>query len=143
MTDTSERPIDFNKQKWAMTGPKLIGAAVTLLIMGAAYTQLAPKSYVDETAKSTDLKIGALADAQTETAEQVKSLAESIAKTDNRMNLVVRLVSAQYIDHVDAEESAPRRQRNKPRSNRAKRMAKALQIDPDDPLAGLELLQSP
>lgn len=144
MNDTvsSDPPIDLIKQKWAVTGPRLIGAAVTLLLMGAAYTQMAPKSYVDATAKATDLKIAALAEAQTATAAQVKSLAESTAKTDKRMNLVVRLVSAQYIDHVDAEESAPRRQRNRPRSSKAKRMAAALQIDPDDPLAGLELVES-
>lgn len=140
MTDTSEPPIDFTKQKWAVTGPKLIGAAVTLLIMGAAYTQLAPKSYVDETTKATDLKLAALAEAQTATAEQVKSLAESTVKTDKRMDLVVRLVKLQYIEHVDAEESRPKR-RKKPRSSKAKRIAKALQIDPDDPLAGLELLE--
>lgn len=141
MTAKSEPPIDFIKQKWAVTGPRLIGAALTLLLMGAAYTQLAPKSYVDETAKATDLKLATLAEAQTATAAQVKSLAESTTKTDKRMNLIGRLVSAQYIDHVDAEEARPRGQRNKPRSSKAKRMAAALQIDPDDPLAGLELVE--
>ena len=137
MPATSKPPIDFINQKWALTGPRLIGAAVTLLIMGAAYTQLAPKSYVDETAKATDLKLAALAEAQTKTAKQVELLAKSTEKTDKRMDLIVRLVSAQYIEHVDITES---RRRKKPRSSKAKRMAIALQIDPDDPLAGMELL---
>lgn len=141
VTAPSEPPIDLIKQKWAMTGPRIIGGAVTLLLMGAAYTQLAPKSYVDENTKATDAKIAALADAQAKTAEQVKSLAESTKKTDKRMNLIARLVAVQYIDHVDAEESRPKRQRKKPRSSKANRMAKALQIDPDDPLAGLELVE--
>lgn len=137
----SEPPIDAIKQKWAFTGPKLIGGAVAMLLMGAAYTQLAPKAYVDETAKATDLKLAALADAQTKTDEQMRVLVESNAKTDKRMKVVMRLVSAQYIDHVDAEESTPRRRRKKPRSSKAKRMAAALQIDPDDPLAGLEFIE--
>ncbi len=136
----SQRPIELGKQLFATTLPKYVALIVLCCTATLGYTQVATTEYVDAADTATDKKIAALAEAQTATAAQVKSLAESTAKTDKRMNLIVRLVKIQYIEHVDAEEALPKRQRNRPRSSKAKRIAAALQIDPDDPLAGLELL---
>lgn len=138
-SDRAAAAIDLGKQRFALQGPALITAAIILVGAGAGYTQLAPKSYVDETTKANAVAITALTEAQTTSVATIEKLSEAQAKDRKRMGLVVRLVSAQYIAHVEDEESKPQRQRNRPRSSKAKKVAAALQFDPDDPLAGLEL----
>jgi len=140
MMPTSVPPIDLAKQKVALTFPKLIGGAAAIAVAVVAYTQLATRDYVDKKHADVTAKLGTLADAQTESAEQIKSLAESAEKQKKQMGLVVRLVSAQYVDRVDAEEH-PRPRQSRPRSARAVSVARSLKLDPDDPLAGLELTE--
>ena len=134
--------IDAGKTKIALAGPQLIWAAGVVAMCSVGWTQLAPRAYVDENTKATDAKIAALATAQLQSVEQIKGLEEASAKQHKRMGLVVRLVSAQYVDRIDEAEAPPargRRASKPPRSAKAKRVARALQLDPDDPLAGLEL----
>lgn len=138
--------IDWQKQRFGVTGPGLFAGATMLAISVVAYTQLATESYVNVKHTEVTASMAKQAEANADTAEQVKALAEHQAKTNKRMGLVVRLVSAQYIAQVDEGEQPHHRARRsggppRPRSAKANRVAKALQIDPDDPLAGLELTE--
>ncbi len=137
----SQRPIDFSTQRFTSTLPKYLVAGAVIVSLTVGWTKVATTDYVNKKAEVADAKFAKMAVAQTETATHVKTLANAQAETDKRMKLVVRLVSAEYIAHVDEAEARPKRRRNRPMSSKAKRVAAALQIDPADPLAGLELLE--
>lgn len=136
----SNSTIPMETQKWAFTMPKfiaIIGSTCTAVaIATAAYTQLATEAYVDNKHAAVTAQIEALATAQKETTRTMNRLAEERADTDRRLGLVVKLVSAQYIEQVDQTEGRDR----KPMSARAREAAKLLKVDPDDPLAGVELI---
>ena len=129
----SQRPvIDLGKQLLATTLPKYLTGGAVIVALTIGWTEVATTSDVDA-------KFTTLAEAQTVTAKQVQTLADAQKKTDGRMKLIVRLVSAQYVEHVDAEEHRTSGRHSQVMSRKAKRVAAALQVDPNDPLAGLEL----
>lgn len=140
---SSSSIFDLSTGRVGATLPQLVAAVMMLFAGFVAYTELATKGFVNEKHRDVTGKIGQLADAQTASANQVRILAEQNAKTDKRMGLIVRLVSAAYVEQVDVQEGSPRRRRSSgaPRSRKADAVAKALKVDPDDPLAGLELTE--
>lgn len=138
--------ISVANAKWVFTNAQLWTATVMLFGAFVAYNELATKSYVNAKHDDVTAKIDALTNAQAESAKQIGALADQNSKTNKRMGLVVRLVSAQYIDSVDDDErdSQPNRRRSggrSQRSHKANTIARALKVDPDDPLAGIELTE--
>ncbi len=140
----SPQPSTPTTQQW---GPAkvltIIGmVAGSLFGAGMAYSQLAGKDYVDTRVKTFDQQMIELAKAQTTTANQVGTLANRADKTDKDMDTIVKLVKIQFIEQVDERESRSSRVRKRPRSAKSRRVAELLQVDPDDPMAGIELLEA-
>lgn len=138
----SRKPIALETQGVTWTIPRIASAfvAVTVAsaIAGMAYAQLATVKYVNAKHAEVSAQIAALADAQSTTSDHIAEMAGQKEDSDRRMRLLVRLVSAQYIEQVNEAGETHR-----PRSTRARRAADLLQVDPDDPLAGLEIVDPP
>ncbi|NRA02901.1 MAG: hypothetical protein HRU00_09900 [Myxococcales bacterium] len=132
--------IDFENVKWGMTGPKYIAAACALLAIGAGYTRIATTEYVDDSAIAINKTVATLAESQMVNAKAIADLTADTQKQKKQMGIVVRLVTAQYLEAAEADAPRARRSsRSRPANKGRAAVAKALQLDPDDPLAGLEL----
>ncbi len=133
--------IDIETQRLGITTPKffaIIGiVAGSLFGAGMAYSQLATKSYVTKKAKTVNSQLIQLADAQTATTQQMATLARRADSHDKHIHTIVKLVKIQFVEQVDERARRARR----PRSAKSRHVAKLLQVDPDDPMAGLELLE--
>ena len=132
----SDRPtIDAEKQKVAFTMPKLAALMVAVAIGTIAYTQLATVHYVDEKHAAVMQTVNELASSQTNTQDQIGEMAETQKRQDRRLKLLVKLTAAQYLQTADERPA-----RDSTRAKDVRKVAKALNMDPDDPLAGVELL---
>ncbi len=131
--------IDIEKQKFAMTMPRMAIMFTAVAICSVAYTQLATRSYVDEKHDAVVATMGALAKSQQTAQDQMDQSAKARKEDTKKLKLLVRLTSVMYMEHLDEAESKPKHRRPQ-RSAKARKIAAALQMDPDDPLAGVELL---
>lgn len=131
--------IDIESQKFALTGPKMFGGATLIAAAVVAYTQLATVSYVDAKHAEVQETVDSLATNQAETHNQIADLAKSHERQAKRMKLLVKLSAAQYLESMDEGD---RRRGRHPRSSKARKLAEALQLDPNDPLAGIELTEA-
>jgi hypothetical protein len=134
--------IDIETQRLGITTPKFFViisiVAGSLFGAGMAYSQLATKSFVVKRVKTVDSQLITLVDAQTETTHQMATLARRADSHDKHIHTIVKLVKIQFVEQVDERE----RRTTRPRSAKSRHVAKLLQVDPDDPMAGLELLES-
>ncbi len=139
-------PIDLETQRLGITTPKLfalMGAvACALFCSGMAYSQLATEDYVDTRAKTVDGQLMELAKAQTASSEQITALGARDDTHEKDIGTIVKLVKIQFVEQVDEREARGPRARRRPRSAKSRRVAELLQLDPDDPMAGLELLEA-
>lgn len=142
MTD----PIDIETQQVKMTTPKLVAliAAVAGSLFGAGigYAHLATEDYVDKRAKTVDEQLMKLATAQTEAIAVVTILAGRADKHDKDIGTLVKLAKISFVEQVDEREARTKRARRRPRSAKSRHVAQLLKLDPDDPMAGLELLEA-
>lgn len=138
----SRDTMDGETQKVAFTIPKIIGFAVLSSGMvfgaGVGYSQLATVSSVDKKVSKLDAKLLKIAEAQAKTAEQMNTMASANQASDKSLRTLAKLVKIQFVEQVDNQA----RRRPRKRSAKSEYAAKVLNVNPDNPLEGIELLEA-
>lgn len=144
--DLETHVIPLEPRKFGLSGGSMMAIVAvicgSLFGAGAATSQLASEDYVDKKAATLDAALLKLADAQIATVQVVGTLATRQDGTDKSMKTMGRLMKIQFIDHIDMQEARSPRAKRRPRSAKSRHIARLLQLDPDNPMAGLELLEA-